>query len=686
MEQLAAFRLRILFRACFLLLSLAVVGMALAVLATEKQRSYDSYRAEFGKTRAQIAARLRHPAGQLALLNPPRRAEVRTEPPSAGLRPVVLPFSTIDFDDQNKVRLAVEMAGCLVQYPRSGSVCVAVGNNPWAGGFVYVAGTFLAPTLVPHRIGDEALDGAHRMRVGARIRGQDYRWIAPFEMVPATSYHHGEGLRGRFTGYAERSDGDYAGARPIREFRGWVWQEANCAEVAKFDPSDCPKLAFFSLRLPVAALRDALYESPSPQWPPTDLDRFRIHIEALPPGEGAPLFDSESPGATPPFSLADLADLLLPGESLVVRKARGSEEVARLSGREEPQAPSTAFLTRLVGGLPVATAPAPVTLSDEIATPLGNYAIELRGDARSVNRVLASTASRLSWFVFAMLLAIGFTWVVIELRIVRRIARLTRRATRLSKASGAPWEAGGVDLTDLRGRDELGILAGCLDDLLRRVKEDAQRERIRTRQEQDMWHAVGHEIISPLQSLLALHGSPEDPSGRYIARMQQAVRILYGSASPSEAFASSRLRDDVVDLTEFLRHVANNAGIADIDCHPGDTPVPVRADEYSLEDVFSHILKNADRYRIAGTPIGIALEVDERTARVTIHNRGPSIPDDMIGRIFEYGVSDQEDAGARGSRGQGLFVARTYMAKMGGTVEAINVDGGVAFALTLQRA
>jgi signal transduction histidine kinase len=57
----------------------------------------------------------------------------------------------------------------------------------------------------------------------------------------------------------------------------------------------------------------------------------------------------------------------------------------------------------------------------------------------------------------------------------------------------------------------------------------------------------------------------------------------------------------------------------------------------------------------------------------------------MLDKIFEYGVSDQQDSGANGNRGQGLFVAQTYMAKMGGTVSARNVEGGVEFVLTLQR-
>jgi sensor histidine kinase regulating citrate/malate metabolism len=55
----------------------------------------------------------------------------------------------------------------------------------------------------------------------------------------------------------------------------------------------------------------------------------------------------------------------------------------------------------------------------------------------------------------------------------------------------------------------------------------------------------------------------------------------------------------------------------------------------------------------------------------------------MLEKIFEYGVSDQLESGANGNRGQGLFVAQTYMAKMGGTIKAQNVVGGVDFVLTL---
>ncbi len=111
----------------------------------------------------------------------------------------------------------------------------------------------------------------------------------------------------------------------------------------------------------------------------------------------------------------------------------------------------------------------------------------------------------------------------------------------------------------------------------------------------------------------------------------------------------------------------------------------MRADEYSLEDVVTHVLRNAERFRTGGTAITIHLHTTETAATITIHNRGPQIASDMLDKIFEYGVSDQQDSGANGNRGQGLFVAQTYMAKMGGTICAQNAVDGVNFVLSLQR-
>jgi signal transduction histidine kinase len=714
---LAFFRLRLFFRGVFLLLALATAGIALAVLQDEKTLADRNYRAAFARTMAQVATQLRHPAGQLALLNP------RAAAPSAGgaVHPLLLPYSALDFDDRDKARQAAETAGCLVQYPGDASLCVAVGSNPWAGGFIYVIGAAPSPPLVPHARGEPDLSLAHRVRVTVDLRGRHYQWIAPFEVVGNMV------LRGHLAGFREEPSGAIA-PRPERDFRGWLWQAGGCAAgdaPTGADLATCSRRAFFSLRLPVEVFRDDLVAHVPPVWPPADLDRVDVAVQFLAPGDGPALLDSRRPGATPAFAWSDLVPLLLPGESLQVRRvpehaAPGAADAAAaaplvsLVGTGPTPAAAASWLpaplsnalqgavAQLLQRLPVegeaSGAVGPLVATERVHTAAGDYELRLAGDVRSVHGTLASVVTRLSWIVGAMWLALALAWLAIEWTIIRRLTVLTRRTRALAGAPPGDARFAALDVADLRGPDELGVLAEVLDELLQRVNEAARREHIRAEQERDQWMAVGHEIMSPLQSLIALHGAPDDASRRYIERMQQAVRVLYGRASPSEAFQSTTLRLEALDLDAFLAEVARNAGFAGVHDVRYDGPgvaVPVQADAYSLEDVVTHVLQNAQAHRVAGTPITIRLRVTDGSAEVTVHNAGPAIPAALIDRIFEYGVSGRDaqspdDDPARGesapNRGQGLFVAKTYMAKMNGTVVARNAVDGVEVELRLPLA
>ncbi len=672
-------RLRFFFRAVFALLALATLALAVTVLRGEKQRNQREALESLRQHGAQIAARLRHPTGQLALLN-----AGGAEPAAAPMRPLLLPFSAIDFDDKAKAQQAVEMAGCLWQYPDTSTLCVAVGNNPSAGGFIYAVGSFVSGELVPHLAGDLEIEHAHRVRIDVDMRGRHFGWVAPFELLPDA----GPGVRGRLTGYpADRPVAH--GDRPVRDFRGWLWQDGRCSDGAVEPP--CNRRSFMSVRLPVEMFRDDLYAKRL-VWPPPDLDRIQVRVRVLPPDEDAPLFDSNAPGAQQPFSFGDLRALLTAGETLHVRPlladGKRGPDLLTLRGAVDGDNRPSPWMVRLINRLPVEGEGARLEASEVIATTFGQHDVLLIGDPRVLDRNLAGVATRLSWFVGAMLLAVLVAWLAIEIRIIRRITVLTRRAALVSNEVRASDGVANIDLSDLRGGDELGVLAQGLGDLLQRVNEDVRRDRIRAEQEKDLWHAVGHEIMSPLQSLMALHGTDDDPSHRYISRMQQAVRVLYGHASPSEAFEATMLQLQPLDLREFLVHVAANARYIGIDAVTFDSPgppVPVRADEYPLEDAVTHVLRNANRYRVPGTAIRIELTTTDTEARASISNQGPAIPDELIDRVFEYGVSDQEGAAAEGQRGQGLFVARTYMAKMGGTIQARNMADGVMFTLTLPK-
>ena len=742
---LAAFRRRIVFHSVFVLLGLATLALAVTLLAEEKQRSRERYEQGFKKTLTEVAAQLRHPAGQLALLNAGpavmATSAPRSSPEASTLRtPLLLPFGAIDFDDPSKARQAVEMSGCALRYPDGASLCVAVGNNAFAGGFIYLVGELDMTAPVARERAALDLHGVHRAVVEVKVRGAVEQWVAPFELTNETT----RGLpvqvasKGRLTGFASASEVLEARARPARDFRGWLWQEGPCLEAKGFttnatnattDPTpDCKRRTLYSIRLPLEAFKEALFTKPAPPWPPADLPDIEVRVQVRGPTRGVgpqvALFDSRSPGATALFSLGELAQGLTAGETLSIeRLGQPQRMVARLRGRDDGVEAATPWLLRLIDLLPVETTVknAAVKAQTEVRTASGSYLLSLQGELANVDRHLGATATRLAWFVGAMLAAIALAWLFIELGLVRRVAVLTQRAAALTHhmtqdvTTGMTTERlGELDVSDLRGKDELGILAGSLADLMARVKDNLRREHIRAAQERDMWHAVGHEIMSPLQSLMVLHGAPSDASHRYVQRMQQAVRVLYGAASPSEALAAAPVQLASLDLLAFAQHVAGNAhfaGIEQVVLKPVLQPVLkpvlqepsheragvgagtwlVHADEYSLEDVVTHVLRNAEQHRTPGTPIVLRLDAssDDAMLHLAIHNQGPAINAALMDKIFEYGVSDKSAAQGTGSpsetRGQGLFVARTYMAKMGGTIEARNVAGGVELRLRLPR-
>jgi two-component system, OmpR family, sensor kinase len=571
---LAAFRRRIVFHGAFVLLALATLALAITLLAEEKQRSRQRYEQGLKKTLAEITAQLRHPAGQLALLNP---RDDKT--PLTPLSPMLLPLSAIDFDDPVKSQQAAELTGCAVRYGPDASLCVAVGNRAAAGGFIYLVGSLVMATPQARERGALELPSVHRLRLTVQGRGRSEPWIAPFELAGDGAQFAGGRLRGRLTGFAGHNELLDARAKPDRDFRGWLWQEAECLNASESAP-DCQRRTFYSVRLPVEFFRDALFQRPAPAWPPADLSRITVRAEWLAPGSDQPLFDSNAATAATPFSLRDVAASLAAAETLRIDSAgtnvRTAAPLATLRGRDDERELASPWLNRLIQQLPPQGAADVVELKAPLTTASGTYQLTLRGDLRAIDRALSATATRLSWFVGAMLAAIALAWLVIEVGLVRRVAVLTQRAAAVSHNMQDPQvdqRIGELDVSDLRGSDELGILARTLAELLQRVKDNVRREHIRAEQERDMWHAVGHEIMSPLQSLMVLHGRADDASHRYVQRMQQAVRVLYGTASPSEALASASLQLQALDLNEFLLNVASNARFAGIDAV--QTPSPM---------------------------------------------------------------------------------------------------------------
>jgi len=666
---LAAFRRRVLLRAVFLLLLVGSAVLVLQLLTDEKQRLQRAYEAAFRGQLDVLTERLRHPSGQLALRNADRPLDN-----AQGAVPLRLPFGAIDFDDPAKAERAVEMSGCAQRYADGSEACIAVGQRASAGAFVYAVVRLQAAPLVGRLAGQTLLDGAHRVQVSMTHGEQRKRWLAPLELL--------DERRGQLAGFATDADALDPRAKPDRDFRGWLWQEPTCVQDGA-DAASCERRTLLTVRLPVAAWRDAARAGGA--WPPKDLGQLRVALQLLGPNpQSGLLFDSLRAKASAAPALTELASSLQPGELLTVFSVRSNMAIGRVQGPAATDEAAYPWLTRLIRRLPAARLEGPLRAEAQLAA--SGHRLQLEGDLRSVDRALSSSATRYASYFGGLAGAIALAWLFVEVGLLRRMAQLTRRANALTlQLQRSPDQLPPLDVDDLKGRDELGILAGTLSELLARAREHLRAEQIRAHQEREQWHAVGHEIMSPLQSLLALHANDDDSSRRYLLRMQAALNLLYGQASVGEAMTQAQAVRERMDLADFLRQVAANAPYAGIDhvvTEGCDDACEVFADPLKLEDALTHLLSNAQRYRRPDTPIRLRLQTSGDTALLEVFNEGPNIAPERLATLFELGAGD---ADGPSHRGQGLFVARSYLAKMGGSITVENRANGVSFLLSLAR-
>lgn len=274
-------------------------------------------------------------------------------------------------------------------------------------------------------------------------------------------------------------------------------------------------------------------------------------------------------------------------------------------------------------------------------------------------------------------------------KVLHPIQRMARDAIALSKSSAARYLPYGNE------PNEIGVLSKAFNDLLSRTRQQAEervrRDALKQRREaealknrEENLKTIGHEIRAPLQALLSLH-PPGDEARRYVERMVRAVDLLFGATGPEAAFAGRQLILEKQKVGEFLEGLVANAhlaGIPNVRYFGGTTALYCSIDDNALEDAITHILTNANRFRLPSTPIDVSLAPEDSDALIMIVNTGPRIPADMVEAIFEYGVSLDPEPG-RERRGQGLFVARSYIRKMGGDLSAHNLESGVAFEIRL---
>lgn len=219
----------------------------------------------------------------------------------------------------------------------------------------------------------------------------------------------------------------------------------------------------------------------------------------------------------------------------------------------------------------------------------------------------------------------------------------------------------------IRARDEfLSIAAHELKTPLTGVKAAAQLLARRA--------ARAGDLDPSLSSALEIVERQVDKLAMLVTHLFEAVRIQADKVSLDLAPA-----DLVAIVREAVAPIAAATGRR-IDVS-GPASLTATVDALRLEQVITNLVDNAAKYsQIDPIEVTIARR-DERTAEITVRDRGQGVPSDQRSHLFERYFQAHAD---RSGMGLGLYISRVIAEEHGGGLTAdFPPDGGSRFTIAL---
>lgn len=243
----------------------------------------------------------------------------------------------------------------------------------------------------------------------------------------------------------------------------------------------------------------------------------------------------------------------------------------------------------------------------------------------------------------------------------------------------------------VEGQDEYGAFANSLNGFLSSIEALVQNE------EQFVADAA-HELRTPLTALrgrvettLLRDREPEEYRKALGIVLEEAERLsalveaLLGSATAAYARPVAPL-----DLDQEVEraHARWLDRFAEAEVGLEATVQPGRAGITPSEigSILDNLLANALRASPAGTTCRVDLRTFDERIRLSVHDGGPGIPDDLRERIFDRFVRGEESRNrATGGFGIGLSLCRRIVEGRGGTIRVVPSADGARFEVELPR-
>ncbi len=224
--------------------------------------------------------------------------------------------------------------------------------------------------------------------------------------------------------------------------------------------------------------------------------------------------------------------------------------------------------------------------------------------------------------------------------------------------------------------------------------------------QEQLMAVVGHDLRTPLSAITlaatVMFKRGELPPAQALSlaritsaatRMSSIIRDLLDFSRARQGLAIA-IQGTRFDLGDVCRRVL-------VEFEEGDEPshrlslitegdLELFADESRLGQVLSNLIGNALQH--GGPHIEVRAVGRDEDVTITVHNDGPSIPDDVLPYIFEpfrrgARADDHAETSASSSIGLGLFIVREVVKAHGGTVDVRSgAESGTTFTIHLPRA
>ena len=216
-----------------------------------------------------------------------------------------------------------------------------------------------------------------------------------------------------------------------------------------------------------------------------------------------------------------------------------------------------------------------------------------------------------------------------------------------------------------------------------------------------MMGILGHDLRNPLGAVLALAGlvrrgdGLSDRAREQLGMIEQAARRMNEMIGTLLDFTRLRFHGSLpvtveeIDLSELLRGVVAELQAAhrtrDIELSSSGN-LRGQWDPGRMAQLLSNLAANSLSHGAAQSPVRVALAGEGEIVRLSVSNRGPTIPPELVERLFEPFQQGAECNGnPRRGLGLGLFIVREIVRAHGGTIDVRSVDDLITFAVTLPR-